>query len=154
MNLLCVVLGCVNRATSPGFSDRCKKHGGRYRCSYPDCTNIAQGRGRCVRHGYKKKTCKIGGCTKQCVVGGCCKEHGLLTRCCVIRRCTKSVFRKKMCYCHWVLSHSSLLRVNDVMEIDLVRHLVMDYVGMNNWEHVHSYSGVCKLWRVSCFPHL
>jgi hypothetical protein len=96
MNLLCVVLGCVNRATSPGFSDRWKKHGGRYRCSYPDCTNIAQGRGRCVRHGYKKKTCEIGGCTKQCVVGGCCnKEHGLLTRCCVIGHCTKSVFRKK-----------------------------------------------------------
>ena len=47
-----------------------------------------------------------------CVVGGCCKEHGVLTRCCVIRRCTKSVFRKKMCYCHWVLNHCSLLRVN------------------------------------------
>ena len=59
-----------------------------------------------------------------------------------------------MCYCHWVLSNSSLLRVNDVMGIDLVMHLVMDYVGMNNWEHVHSFSGVCKLWRVSCLPHL
>ena len=43
-----------------------------------------------------------------------------------------------MCYCHWVLSHSSLLRIDDVMGIDLVRHLVMDYVGMINWEHVHS----------------
>jgi len=40
------------------------------------------------------------------------------------------------------------------MGIDLVRHLVMDYVGMNNWEHVHSFSSVCKLWRVSCLPHL
>ena len=30
----------------------------------------------------------------------------------------------------------------------------MDYVGMNNWEHVHSFSGVCKQWRVSCLPHL
>jgi hypothetical protein len=40
------------------------------------------------------------------------------------------------------------------MGIDLVRRLVMDYVGMNNWEHVHSFSGVCKLWRVSCLPHL
>ena len=64
------------------------------------------------------------------------------------------MFKKKMCYCHWVLSNSSLLRVNDVMGIDLVRHHVMDYVGMNNWEHVHSFSGVCKQWRVSCLPHL
>ena len=47
-----------------------------------------------------------------------------------------------------------MLRVNDVMGIGLVMHLVMDYVGMNNWEHVHSFSGVCKLWRVSCLPHL
>ena len=38
-----------------------------------------------------------------------------------------------------MLNHSSLLRVNDVMGIDLVRHLVMDYVGMNNWENVHSF---------------
>ena len=133
MNLQCAVVGCVNRPTCPGFSDRCKKHGGHYRCSYPNCTNIAQGRGLCVRYGYKKKTSKIEGCTKQSVVGGCCKEHGVLTRCCVIRRCTKSVFRKKMCYCHWVMNHSSLLRVNNVMGIYLVRHLVMDYVGMNNW---------------------
>ena len=41
-----------------------------------------------------------------------------------------------------------------MMGIDLVRLLVMDYVGMNNWEHVHSFSSVCKLWRVSCLPHL
>ena len=51
---------------------------------------------------------------------------------------------EKMCYCHWRLNHSSLLRVNNVLGIDLVRHLVIDYVGMNNWEHVHSFSGVCK----------
>jgi hypothetical protein len=154
MNLQCAVVGCVNRATCPGFSDQCKKHGGRYRCSYPDCTNIAQGRGLCVRHGYKKKRCEIEGCTKQCVVGGFCKEHGLVI-CCVHQRCMKSVFRKKMCYFHWVLNQSStLLRLNDVMGIDLVRRLVMDYVGMNNWEHVHSFSSVCKLWRVSCLPHL
>jgi hypothetical protein len=153
MNLQCAVVGCVNRATCPGFSYRCKKHGGRYRCSYPECKNTAQGRGLCVKHGYKKKTCKIEGCAKKCISGGCCKEHGLSTHC-VIQRCTKSVFKKKMCYCHWVLSKSSSLRVTDVMGIDLVRHHVMDYVGMNNWEHVHSFSGVCKQWRVSCLPHL
>jgi hypothetical protein len=44
--------------------------------------------------------------------------------------------------------------VDDVMGIDLVRNLVMDYVGMNNWENLHSFSGVCKLWRVSCLPQI
>ena len=74
---------------------------------------------------------------------------------------TKSIYRKKLCHCHWVLnqSHQSLVQTHQslvcvVMGIDLVRHLVMDYVGMNNWEHVHSFSGVCNLWRVSCLPNL
>ena len=29
----------------------------------------------------------------------------------------------------------------------------MGYVGMNNWENVHSFSGVCKQWRILCLPH-
>ena len=57
------------------------------------------------------------------------------------------------------LSFQSLVQtgqslVGDVMGIDLVRNLVMDYVGMNNWENVHSFSRVCKHWRVACLPHL
>ncbi len=46
------------------------------------------------------------------------------------------------------------LRGDDAMAIDLVRNLVMGYVGMNNWENVHSFLGVCKQWRVLCLPHL
>ena len=39
-----------------------------------------------------------------------------------------------------MLSHSSLFsRVDNVMGLDLVRNLVMDYVGMNNWEIEHSF---------------
>jgi hypothetical protein len=30
----------------------------------------------------------------------------------------------------------------------------MDYVGMNNWEHVHRFSAVCKSWQLSSLPYL
>jgi hypothetical protein len=41
-----------------------------------------------------------------------------------------------------------------VMEIDIVIQQVMEFVGMGNWEQVHTFTAVCKLWRYSCLPHL
>ena len=55
MYVQCVFDGCINRATCPGFSSFCKKHGGGYQCSHPDCPNQAQDRGLYI--GYKKTNC-------------------------------------------------------------------------------------------------
>jgi hypothetical protein len=70
----------------------------------------------------------IDGCNKQSVVQGICKKHG-------------------------PKQHSTKSRTV-ILDIDLVRNLVMDYVGMNNWEHVHRFSAVCKSLQLSCLPYL
>ena len=124
----CHFEGCNNRATCPGFSNFCKRHGGRYRCTHHDCRNFAQARGLCIKHGYRKPRCSIDGCNKQSVLKGLCKNHGQKQRC----------------------TESSTV----IFDIDLVRNLVMDYVGMNNWEHVHRFSAVCKSWQLSSLPYL
>ncbi len=125
MLVQCGFEGCNGRATSPGFSNFCKKHGGRYRCTRQDCCNFAQGKGLCIKHGYKKRRCYINGCNKQSVVRGLCKKHG------------HSADSSKV-----------------IVDVDLVRNLVMDYIGMNNWEHVHRFSAVCRSWQQSCSPYL
>jgi hypothetical protein len=30
----------------------------------------------------------------------------------------------------------------------------MEFVGMGNWEQVHTFAAVCKFWRHSYLPHL
>jgi hypothetical protein len=40
------------------------------------------------------------------------------------------------------------------MEIDIVIQQVMKFVGMGNWEQVHTFAAVCKFWRHSSLPHL
>jgi hypothetical protein len=41
-----------------------------------------------------------------------------------------------------------------VMEIDIVIHQVMEFVGMGNWEQVHTFAAVCKFWRHSSLPNI
>jgi hypothetical protein len=41
-----------------------------------------------------------------------------------------------------------------VMEIDIVIQQVMEFVGMGNWEQVHTFAAVCKFWRHSSLFHL
>jgi hypothetical protein len=41
-----------------------------------------------------------------------------------------------------------------VMEIDIVTQQVMEFVGMGNWEQVHTFAAVCKFWKHSSLPHL
>ncbi len=41
-----------------------------------------------------------------------------------------------------------------VMEIGILIQQVMEFVGMANWEQVHTFAAVCKLWRLSFLPHL
>jgi hypothetical protein len=40
------------------------------------------------------------------------------------------------------------------MEIDIVKQQVMEFVGMGNWEQVHTFAAVCKFYRHSSLPHL
>jgi hypothetical protein len=40
------------------------------------------------------------------------------------------------------------------MEINIVIQQVMEFVGMGNWEQVHTFAAVCKFWRHSSLPHL
>ncbi len=41
-----------------------------------------------------------------------------------------------------------------VMEIDIIIQQVMEFVGMGNWEQVHTFAAVCKFWRHSSLPPL
>ena len=41
-----------------------------------------------------------------------------------------------------------------VMEIDIIIQQVMEFVGMGNWEQVHTFAAVCKFWRHSSLPDL
>jgi hypothetical protein len=41
-----------------------------------------------------------------------------------------------------------------VMEIDIAIQQVKEYVGMGNWEQVHTFAAVCKFWRHSSLNHL
>jgi hypothetical protein len=40
------------------------------------------------------------------------------------------------------------------MEIDIVIETVMEFVGMENREQVHTFAAVCKCWIHSSLPHL
>jgi hypothetical protein len=37
---------------------------------------------------------------------------------------------------------------------ELVAVACMEFVGMENWEQVHTFAAVCKFWRHSYLPHL
>jgi hypothetical protein len=45
-------------------------------------------------------------------------------------------------------------KYSTVTEIDIVIQLVMEFVGMGNWEQVHTFAAVCKFLRHSSLPHL
>ncbi len=54
------------------------------------------------------------------------------------------------------LTKSGTLTTNsgNAMEIDIVIEKVMEFVGMGNWEQLHTFAAVCKCWRHSSLPHL
>ena len=134
------------------------------------------------QHGYKKPTCSVDGCSNQSVAHGLCKRHGA-HRSCNIINCRSHVFKQNMCRFHYSLTNQSSTVTNKsitvstttdfitesgtvttnlftvttesstVMEIDIVIQQVMEFVGMGNWEQVHTFAAVCKL-RHSSLPHL
>jgi hypothetical protein len=44
--------------------------------------------------------------------------------------------------------------LGNAMEIDIVIGTVMKFVGMGNWEQVHTFATVCKCWRHSSLPQM
>jgi hypothetical protein len=54
------------------------------------------------------------------------------------------------------LTKSGTLTTNlgNAMEIDIVIEKVIEFVGMGNWEQVHTFAAVCKCWRNSSLLHL
>jgi hypothetical protein len=135
------------------------------------------------QHGYKKKNCSVDVCSNQSVAHGLCKRHGGHRNCNVIN-CTNHVFSQNMCRCHYSLTNKTCTVTNEsstvvtttdfitesgtvttnlftakyklgtVMEIDIVIQQVMEFVGMGNWEQVHTFAAVCKSWRHLSLPHL
>jgi hypothetical protein len=110
------------------------------------------------------------------------KRHGA-HHCCNVINCTKSVFSHNMCQYHYSsttnsstvtnklvtvsttnsITESSTVTTNlftvttkssTVMEIDIVIQQVMEFVGMESWEQVHTLAALCKFWRHSSLPHL
>jgi hypothetical protein len=179
----CQYDGCTNCVSSNGSGRFCFAHGGRRACSHASCLNFAQAGGRCIKHGYKKKNCSVDRCSNQSVARGLCKRHGGHHSCNVIN-CTNHVFSQNMCRFHYSLTNetctvtkksSTVVTTTDfitksgtvttnlftatnesstVMEIDIVIQQVMEFVGMGNWEQVHTFAAVCKSWRHSSLPHL
>jgi hypothetical protein len=150
----------------------CFTHGGWRVCSHASCLNFAQAGGWCIKHGYKKPTCSVDGCSNQSVAHGLCKRHGAPRSCNVIN-CTNHVFSQNMCQLHYSSTNESSTVTNEsitvstttdfitesgtvttnlftvttksstVMEIDIVIQQVMEFVGMGNWEQVHTFAAVC-----------
>jgi hypothetical protein len=172
----CQYDGCTHHVNSNGFGRFCFTHGGWAICSHASCSNLAQAGGRCIKHGYKKPTCIVDRCSNQRVARGLCKRHGGHHLCNVIN-CTRHVFRRNMCRSHYSSTNKSSTVMNksipvstttisqtksgtlttnlgNAMEIDIVIEKVMDFVGMGNWEQVHTFAAVCKCWRHSSLPHL
>jgi hypothetical protein len=118
----------------------------------------------------------------QSVARGLCKRCGA-HHCCNVINCMKSVFSHNKCRFHYSLANKSRTVTNEsitvsttnfitksstvttnlftvttksstVMEIDIVIQQVMEFVGMGNWEQVHTFAAVHKFWRHSSLPHL
>ncbi len=172
----CQYDGCTHCVDSNGYGRFCFIHGGRPICSHALCLNFAQAGGGCIKHGYKKPTCIVDGCSNQHVARGLCKRHGGHHLCNVIN-CTHHVFRHNMCRSHYSSTNQSSTVMNksitvstttifltksgtlttslgNAMEIDIVVQKVIEFVGMGNWEQVHTFAAVCKCWRHSSLPHL
>jgi hypothetical protein len=179
----CQYNGCTHCLNSNGSGRFCFTHCGWCVCSHASCLNFAQAGGRCIKHGYKKPTCSMDGCSNQSVARGLCKRYRAY-HCCNVINCRKSIFSQNMCRFHYSLTNESSTVTNEsitvstttnfitesgtvttnlftvttksstVMEIDIVIQQVMEFVGMGNWEQVHTFAAVCKFWRHSFLPHL
>ncbi len=169
----CQYNGCTHRVNSTGSGRFCFTHGGWRLCSHASCSNFAQAGERCIKDGYKKQTCSVDECSNQSVACELCKRHKA-HRSCNFINCTSHVFRQNMCQFHYSLTNvtsrvtnesitvftttdfitksgtvttnlfTSTAEYSTVTEIDIVIEHIMEFVGMGNWEQVHTFAAVCK----------
>jgi len=109
----------------------------------------------CVQHGSIKKKCSKNRCTNNAIRKRVCINHGAKHYCTVID-CGKALFQTGMCRHHFrecslVPSTIDMCHVGlqaTIMDItDLTLEVIQQYVGMNNWENVIAFAGVCKSWK-------
>jgi len=91
----CSEEGCTNKAQSRGV---CGRHGGVPTCNEEGCTNKAQSRGLCGRHGGVP-TCSEEGCTNKAQSRGVCGRHGGVPTCCE-EGCTNYAIKGGVCVRH------------------------------------------------------
>jgi hypothetical protein len=147
--------GCKTKGTKDGDGFG-KVHGTQKMCVFKDCTNFAQGKGLCTRHGYTKPRCKHDGCTNQAVKNRVYKCRGG-KRTCAIQYCDRSVKQAGLCQYHY----RCLLCIDPVelgptikSVLSLLGFEVLAYVGMakdkgainaiDKWDYVFAVGCVCK----------
>ncbi|KAH9117593.1 hypothetical protein LEN26_012569 [Aphanomyces euteiches] len=97
---LCSTPDCYNQVYARG---RCARHGGKRRCQ--NCDGVAQTNGYCVAHGglAHKKFCMVEGCEKQAQSNKRCLKHGG-GRLCKVPGCDHYVRIGGLCHTHHILS--------------------------------------------------
>jgi hypothetical protein len=90
--------GCTNQAQKRGV---CIRHGAeRKLCSHEGCTNQAQKLGVCCGHGAERKLCSHEGCTNTAKKLGVCTRHGAVSKCCSHEGCTNVARKLGVCCVH------------------------------------------------------
>jgi hypothetical protein len=87
---------------------------------------------------------------------GVCINHGA-RRYCIVIDCGKALFQTGKCSQHFRCSlaaptidtrhiglHATIMDITN-----LTLEFIQQYVGMNNWENVIAFAGVCKSWKMS-----
>ncbi|KAH9145436.1 hypothetical protein AeRB84_010662 [Aphanomyces euteiches] len=95
----CLFNECSN--TAEPHSVKCKFHRSRSKCVEANCLNQAYARGRCVRHGAKKR-CIVEACAQNRRFGGFCSKHAQNHRKkkCGVDGCERQPHAKGKCVRH------------------------------------------------------
>ncbi|KAG9405223.1 hypothetical protein AC1031_004331 [Aphanomyces cochlioides] len=96
---LCIFNDCPFPAQ--GRSTKCAAHRNRSKCEAPHCPNQAYARGRCVRHGAKRK-CAYDQCQLNRRFGSYCSKHADVTqkKQCIVQGCDKQPHARGKCVKH------------------------------------------------------
>tara|TARA_B110000967_G_C18805471_1_gene520801 strand:- start:31 stop:1299 length:1269 start_codon:yes stop_codon:yes gene_type:complete len=105
---ICTHTGCTNKAQRRGV---CHKHGGSTRsiCRHPGCPTRANARGLCCKHGGGTwSVCEHPECTTKAVARGLCKKHGC-NGACQHPGCPTSANVRGLCVKHGGVTRSACL---------------------------------------------
>ena len=94
---MCQEINCSNYAQS---KNRCKRHGGGARCRVPECDKSTKRKGLCHAHGGGRM-CRVEKCQKASQKRGLCIEHGGADTC-IIEGCSNVSRLAQFCRKHSV----------------------------------------------------